>query len=44
MGAGEIILTCVDKDGTNEGFDYEIIKRIKKNIYSNNCIRRSGKI
>jgi cyclase len=32
MGAGEIILTCVDKDGTNEGFDYETIKRIKKKI------------
>jgi cyclase len=32
MGAGEIILTCVDKEGTNEGFDYETIKRIKKKI------------
>jgi cyclase len=32
MRAGEIILTCVDKDGTNEGFDYETIKRIKKKI------------
>jgi cyclase len=30
MGAGEIILTCVDKDGTKDGFDYETIKRIKK--------------
>jgi cyclase len=32
MGAGEIILTCVDKDGTNEGYDYETIKRIKKKM------------
>ena len=30
MGAGEIILTCIDKDGTKDGFDYETIKRIKK--------------
>jgi cyclase len=30
MGAGEIILTCVDREGTKEGFDYETIKRIKK--------------
>jgi cyclase len=32
MGAGEIILTCVDKDGTNEGYDYETIKSIKKKM------------
>jgi cyclase len=32
MGAGEIILTCVDKDGTNEGYDYNTIKRIKKKL------------
>jgi imidazole glycerol-phosphate synthase subunit HisF len=32
MGPGEIILTCVDKEGTNEGFDYETIKRIKKKL------------
>jgi imidazole glycerol-phosphate synthase subunit HisF len=43
MGAGEIILTCVDKDGTKEGFDYETIKRIKKKIsITNNCLWRSG--
>jgi ribosomal protein L9 len=32
IGAGEIILTCVDKDGTKDGFDYETLKRIKKKI------------
>ena len=32
MGAGEIILTCVDRDGTQKGFDYETIKRIKKKV------------
>lgn len=29
MGAGEILLNCIDKDGTNSGFDLELIRSIK---------------
>lgn len=30
LGAGEILLTSVDKEGTKTGFDYELIDSIKK--------------
>lgn len=29
MGAGEILLNCIDKDGTNSGFDHELIAQVK---------------
>ena len=29
LGAGEILLNCIDKDGTNSGFDHELIKQIR---------------
>ncbi|EMC95809.1 hypothetical protein BAUCODRAFT_123100 [Baudoinia panamericana UAMH 10762] len=29
MGAGEILLNCIDKDGTNSGFDIELIRSVK---------------
>ncbi|KAH7325922.1 hypothetical protein B0I35DRAFT_448908 [Stachybotrys elegans] len=29
MGAGEILLNCIDKDGTNSGFDLELISQVK---------------
>jgi len=29
MGAGEILLNCIDKDGTNSGFDIELINAVK---------------
>lgn len=29
MGAGEILLNCIDKDGTNSGFDLELIEQVK---------------
>ena len=29
MGAGEILLNCIDKDGTNNGFDLELIEDVK---------------
>lgn len=32
MGAGEILLNCIDKDGTNSGFDLELIEQVKKAI------------
>lgn len=32
LGAGEIILTSVDKDGTGEGFDSELIKTIVDSV------------
>lgn len=28
LGAGEILLNCIDKDGTNSGFDLELIKAV----------------
>ena len=32
MGAGEILLNCIDKDGSNSGFDIELIKDTKEAI------------
>ena len=32
MGAGEILLNCIDKDGTNSGFDLELIRSVKAAI------------
>lgn len=32
MGCGEILLNCIDKDGTNSGFDLELITQVKSSI------------
>lgn len=32
LGAGEILLNCIDKDGTNSGFDMELIAMVKKSV------------
>ena len=32
LGAGEILLNCIDKDGTNSGFDIELINYIRDNV------------
>lgn len=32
MGAGEILLNCIDKDGSNSGFDLELINSVKAAI------------
>jgi cyclase len=32
MGAGEILLTSIDKDGTWEGYDLELIKMVAENL------------
>ncbi|PSK46242.1 Imidazole glycerol phosphate synthase hisHF [Elsinoe australis] len=32
LGAGEILLNCIDKDGTNSGFDLELINSVKQAI------------
>jgi glutamine amidotransferase/cyclase len=32
LGAGEILLNCIDRDGTNLGFDIELINAIKKAV------------
>ncbi|KAA8911812.1 hypothetical protein TRICI_003709 [Trichomonascus ciferrii] len=32
LGAGEILLNCIDKDGTNSGFDLELIRDIKSAV------------
>ncbi|MEN8141490.1 MAG: imidazole glycerol phosphate synthase subunit HisF [Thermodesulfobacteriota bacterium] len=29
LGAGEILLNCIDKDGTNSGFDHELINMVR---------------
>ena len=31
-GAGEILLTSMDKDGTKDGFDIEVLKKISNNV------------
>jgi cyclase len=31
-GAGEILLTSMDKDGTKDGFDIEILSKISNNV------------
>ena len=32
LGAGEILLNCIDRDGTNQGFDIELIDAVKKAV------------
>ena len=32
LGAGEILLNCIDKDGTNSGFDIERVKHICEGV------------
>ncbi len=32
LGAGEILLNCIDRDGTNMGFDIELIAAVKKAV------------
>jgi len=32
LGAGEILLNCIDRDGTNIGFDIELIRSVKEAV------------
>ena len=32
LGAGEILLNCIDRDGTNMGFDIELINAVKRAV------------
>ena len=32
LGAGEILLNCIDRDGTNSGFDIELITHVKEMV------------
>ena len=32
LGAGEILLNCMDKDGTNSGYDLELINMVKSRV------------
>ena len=32
LGAGEILLNCIDRDGTNLGFDLELINAVKNAV------------
>ncbi len=32
LGAGEILLNCIDRDGTNSGFDTELINMVKSAV------------
>lgn len=32
LGAGEILLNCIDRDGTNTGFDLELIQAVKESV------------
>jgi glutamine amidotransferase/cyclase len=33
LGAGEILLNCIDRDGTNSGFDIELINAVRDSIH-----------
>ena len=41
LGAGEILLNCIDRDGTKQGFDIELINAVK-NAVSIPVIASSG--
>jgi glutamine amidotransferase/cyclase len=32
LGAGEILLNCIDRDGTNLGFDLELIHAVREAV------------
>jgi len=32
LGAGEVLLNCIDRDGTNLGFDLELIRAVKEAV------------
>ena len=32
FGAGEILLTSIDQEGTKKGFDINLVKNVKENI------------
>ena len=32
LGAGEILITSIDKDGTNEGYDYDLISEVTSQV------------
>jgi glutamine amidotransferase/cyclase len=32
LGAGEILLNCIDQDGTNSGFDIELLKQVSEAV------------
>jgi glutamine amidotransferase/cyclase len=32
LGAGEILLNCIDRDGSNQGFDLELIRAVKSAV------------
>ena len=32
LGAGEILLTSIDADGTRKGYDYNLIKKVSENV------------
>ncbi|MFB4326344.1 imidazole glycerol phosphate synthase subunit HisF [Paenibacillus lautus] len=32
LGAGEIICTCIDRDGTKEGYDLELMEQLSKSV------------
>jgi glutamine amidotransferase/cyclase len=29
LGAGELLLNCIDRDGTKKGFDVDLIRDVK---------------
>ena len=33
LGAGEILLNCIDRDGTNTGFDLELVNAVKNAVH-----------
>ncbi len=37
LGAGEILLTSVDRDGTNAGFDLELLRTVTSTVFRREC-------
>src|SRR5690606_15048769 len=33
LGAGEVLLNCIDRDGTNRGFDLELVAAVKSAVH-----------
>ena len=43
-GAGEILLTSINNDGTMNGYDLELIKMVTQELSIGNCIGGSGEL
>jgi cyclase len=42
LGAGEILLTSMDRDGTQAGYDLPLLRAAAASVRSGDCVRRGG--